>query len=85
MEKYRITFKRSVKKDFRGIPKQDVKQILSRIDSLADNARPVGCKKLSANEVYRVRQGQYRIIYEIQDDRLVVLIIRIGHRSSVYT
>ena len=84
MARYRITFKKSVTKDFRRIPNQDVKRILSRIDSLADNPRGKGCLKLSAQERYRVRQGLYRIVYEIQDDRLVVHIVKVGHRSNVY-
>ncbi|MBI3359327.1 MAG: type II toxin-antitoxin system RelE/ParE family toxin [Nitrospirae bacterium] len=84
MAKYKITFKKSVAKDFRVIPNRDVKRILSRIDTLADNPRGEGCIQLSGQEQYRVRQGLYRIIYEIQDDRLIVQVVKIGHRSSVY-
>jgi len=65
-------------------PNQDVKRILSRIDTLSDNPRGEGCIKLSGQERYRVRQGLYRIIYEIQDDRLVVQVVKVGHRSSIY-
>ncbi|MEM6485279.1 MAG: type II toxin-antitoxin system RelE/ParE family toxin [Pseudomonadota bacterium] len=84
MEKYRVTFKKSVAKDLRNIPKKDVKRILQRIDALAVNPRGEGCTKLSANERYRVRQGVYRIVYEIRDAELVVQVVRIGHRSVVY-
>ncbi len=84
MERYKITFKKSVAKDFRSIPKQDVQRILKRIDSLAENPRAEGCIKLSGQEHYRVRQGLYRIVYEIQDDVLVVNVVKIGHRSAIY-
>ena len=85
MEKYRITFKKSVAKDLRRIPNQDVKRILNRIDRLAENPRGEGCVKLSGLDRYRVRLGLYRIIYEIVDDRLVVHVVKVGHRSGVYT
>jgi mRNA interferase RelE/StbE len=84
MEKYRITFKKSVAKDLRVIPKNDIKKILSKIDTLAVNPRGEGCIKLSGQENYRVRQGLYRIVYEIKDDILVVNVVRIAHRSQVY-
>ena len=84
MASYNITFKKSVAKDLRNIPNPDIKRILSRIDTLANNPRAEDCVKLSGQERYRVRKGNYRIIYEINDGRLVVLVIAIGHRSSVY-
>lgn len=84
MAKYNISFKASVAKDLRAIPKQDVSRILNRINALAENPRADGCIKLSGNDCYRVRQGLYRIVYEIQDDRLVVVVIKIGHRSGIY-
>ena len=85
MARYKITFKKSVTKDLRSIPKPDVKRIIKRIDELAVNPRGYGCSKLSALERYRVRQGKYRIIYEIIDDRLVVHVVKTGHRSAVYS
>lgn len=84
MAKYEIVFRRSIQKDLRPIPNADVKRILARIRSLADDPRPVGCEKLSGQERYRVRQGIYRIIYGIQDDRLVVTVVKVGHRRDVY-
>ena len=84
MGKYKITFKKSVAKDFRSIPKQDVQRILKRIDSLVDNPRAEGCIKLSGQENYRVRQGLYRIVYEIRDSVLVINVIKVGHRSAIY-
>ena len=84
MEKYRITFKKSVAKDLRVIPKNDIKKILSKIDTLTVNPRGEGCIKLSGQENYRVRQGLYRIVYEIKDDVLVVNVVKVAHRSQVY-
>ena len=84
MAKYRVAFKKSVAKDLRGIPNQDVKRILRRIDILASDPRGKGCMKLSAQERYRVRQGLYRIVYEIRDDVLVVQVVKVAHRSSAY-
>ncbi|GAB2598925.1 type II toxin-antitoxin system RelE family toxin [Nitrincola alkalisediminis] len=84
MEKYEIVFKASVAKDFRSIPKSDVEKIISKIDTLSLNPRGEGCIKLSGDNKYRVRQGMYRIIYEIRDMQLVVSVIKVGHRSSVY-
>ena len=84
MANYKITFKRSVNKDFKSIPKSDVIKILEKINSLAIAPRREGCIKLSGQNNYRVRQGLYRIVYEIRDFELVVQVIKIGHRSDVY-
>lgn len=84
MASYELVFRKSVAKDLRVFPRQDVKRIMERVRSLSDDPRPVGCEKLSGQERYRVRQGVYRIIYEIEDDRLTVLIIKVGHRRDVY-
>ena len=84
MGKYRLVFKKSVAKDLRGIPKKDVARILKCFDSLAEDPRGTGCEKLSGQERYRVRQGVYRIIYEIQDDVLVVVVVKVGDRKEVY-
>ena len=84
MAKYNVTFKKSVAKDLRNIPKRDVQRIVAQIDLLAENPRSEGCLKLSNKHQYRVRVGLYRIIYEIQDARLVIQVIKIGHRPSVY-
>lgn len=84
MAKYSIRFKASVAKDLRAIPKPDVARILNRINTLAENPRSDGCIKLTGQDCYRVRQGLYRIVYEIKDDSLVILVIKVGHRSSIY-
>ncbi|MET0498328.1 MAG: type II toxin-antitoxin system RelE/ParE family toxin [Steroidobacteraceae bacterium] len=84
MASYELLFKKSVARDLRPFPKQDVKRILQRIRALADEPRPPGCEKLSGQERYRVRQGVYRIVYEIEDGLLTVLIVKVGHRREVY-
>ena len=83
-EPYQITFKKSVTKDLRSIPTRDVARILKQINALAKEPRAMGCIKLSAQELYRVRVGLYRIVYEIRDQQLVVQVIKVGHRSNVY-
>lgn len=84
MASYRLRFKRSVAKDLRGIPKRDVRQILKRIEALAEDPRPRGSEKLTDQERYRVRQGRYRILYEVQDDVLLVVVVRVAKRSEAY-
>jgi mRNA interferase RelE/StbE len=84
MASYELAFKKSVAKDLRVFPKADVQRIVRRMQALADDPRPAGCEKLSGQERYRVRQGVYRIVYEVRDERLVVLIVKVGHRREVY-
>ena len=84
MASYELVFKRSVAKDLRAFPRADVKRIMQRIRLLAENPRPQGCEKLSGQERYRIRQGVYRIVYEIEDQRLLVLVVKIAHRRDVY-
>lgn len=84
MAKYKLTFKKSVVKDLRAIPPRDVSRILAAIERLAEDPRGKGCVKLSTQEHYRVRQGIYRIVYEIRDEVLVVNVVTVAHRSRVY-
>ena len=84
MVEYKVYFRESVEKDFRAIPKKDVKKILQRIELLTAEPRPIGCEKLTGQERYRVRQGQYRIVYSIQDNELTVWIVKFGHRKDIY-
>ena len=83
MARYELRVRPSVAKDLRGIPKADVKRILARMDGLRNDPRAPGCEKLGGAELYRVRQGVYRIVYEIQDEWIVVEVIRVGHRGEV--
>jgi mRNA interferase RelE/StbE len=84
MAEYKIYFKESVEKDFRIIPKKDLQKILLRIEALAKDPRPSGHEKLTGQERYRIRQGQYRIIYSVHDKELTVCVIKVGHRKDVY-
>lgn len=84
MASFEIRFKESVSKDLRHLPNKDVKRILQRIEALRNDPRPAGCDKLSTKERYRVRQGVYRIIYEVRDNELVVIVVKVGHRREVY-
>ena len=84
MARYELRLKTSVAKDLRGIAKADVRRILARIEALRDDPRPPGVEKLGGAELYRVRQGVYRIVYGIEDAVLVVEVIRVGHRREVY-
>ena len=73
-----------VNEALRGNSKADVRRILARMDGLRHDPRAPGCEKLSGAELYRVRQGVYRIVYEIHDAWIVVEVIRVGHRGEVY-
>ncbi|MCK7595307.1 type II toxin-antitoxin system RelE family toxin [Pseudomarimonas salicorniae] len=84
MASYRLVFKQSVAEDLRAIPKADVARILKRIEALADDPTPPGSEKLSAQARYRIRQGVYRILYEIENDQLVIVVVKVGHRREVY-
>jgi mRNA interferase RelE/StbE len=84
MGEYEVYFRQSVEKDFKGIPKKDIKNILQRIKLLSKEPRPPGCEKLTGQERYRIRRGKYRIVYSIQDNELTVWIVRVGHRRDVY-
>ena len=84
MAVYSLFFKESVQKDFDGIPKKDLRRILSRIKSLAGEPRPQGCEKLTGHCRYRLRQGRYRIVYAIQDKERTVTVVKVGHRKDIY-
>ena len=84
MARYSLLFKKSIARDLRVIPKKDVQRILKRIETLAVNSRPNGCEKLTDQERYRVRQGSYRIIYEVRDDAWVVVVVKVVQRGNVY-
>ena len=85
MAKYRLSIKPSARKELVAVAtKKDRQRIVRLIQSLAEEPRPPGCQKLSGYDRYRVRQGNYRILYQIQDNELVVVVVRIGHRREVY-
>lgn len=84
MAKFEITYRPSVAKDTRGIPANEMRRILERINQLADDPKPPGSTKLSGKDYYRIRQGDYRIVYEIVENRLIIIIIKVGHRREIY-
>jgi len=81
---YKILIKPSAVKEIESIPSKDRSRIVYRIQGLAENPRPPGCEKLSGQEKYRVRQGKYRILYQIFDDEVVVIVVKVGKRARVY-
>jgi len=85
MARYELRVKPSVAKDLRGIAKADVRRILGRMDALREDPRAPGCEKLAGqSELYRVRQGVYRIVYTIDDALVIVEVVKVGHRGEVY-
>jgi len=84
MVKYKITIKKSAAKELENIPKKDLQRIIKRIQSLAGNPRPHGAQKLSGQERFRIRQGDYRIVYSIEDKNSIIDIVKIGHRREIY-
>ena len=82
---YRLQLLPSAARQLKKLPRHDKRRIRDAIDSLMSNPRPSGANKLvGTDDQWRVRVGTYRIIYEIHDDRLLVLVIRVGHRKDVY-
>ncbi len=84
MASYNLEIKRSAAKELAELPPKDRGRVIARIRSLAEDPRPVGAEKLSGQERYRVRQGDNRILYEIEDQVLRIIVVKIGHRRDVY-
>ena len=84
MASYSLLIKPSAAKELEDLPLRDRKRAVSKIQRLATEPRPAGAEKLSGQEKYRIRQGDYRILYLIDDVETSVVIVRIGHRSDVY-
>ena len=85
MEKYKVSIKRSAVKEIEAIPqKKERQRIIRRIGQLAKDPRPPGSKKLSGHYKFRIRQGPYRIVYSIEDNELIVVVVKVGHRKDVY-
>ncbi|MGH2560068.1 MAG: type II toxin-antitoxin system RelE family toxin [Thermomicrobiales bacterium] len=82
---YRIEFSRQARRHFDDLPARIKARIAPRIDALAENPRSPGCQHLAGpDDLYRIRVGDYRAIYRIEDDILHVLVVRIGHRREIY-
>lgn len=84
MGSYRLTLRQSAVEELESLPRRDLARVMSRIKVLADNPRPTAGEKLSGQERYRIRQGDYRILYEVNDPGQVVTVVKIGHRREVY-
>ena len=85
MSLYRVEIARRALKVLSGLPRREQQRIRAAIDLLAEQPRPPGCVRLAGEpNAYRVRVGDYRIVYEVFDDRLVIQVVRIGHRRDVY-
>lgn len=84
MEKYRVEIKRPAAKELKKLPKDDLKIIIEKIGLLSMDPRPVESKKLSNDEKYRLRWGKYRILYYIENDALIVYVVKIAHRKDIY-
>lgn len=85
MANYNLVIKRSAAKELEAVgSRKDRRRIVAKIRSLSVDPRPPGCQKLSGSEKYRVRQGSYRILYSIEDDRLIVTVVRVAHRREAY-
>jgi len=83
--KYSVEFRPSVLKSIKLFPKKDLRRLKKRIDDIAENLPDPNTTKMKGNNSFhKVRSGDYRIIYEIHDDRLVILVVKIGHRKDVY-
>ena len=84
MESFRLVIKKSAAKEIERIEKKDRIRIIEKIRSLASDPRPFGSKKLSGQEKYRIRQGNYRILYQVLDDELIINVVKVGHRRDIY-
>jgi len=84
MGRFEIQFRASVEKELKKIPQKDQIRILQSIALLSSDPHPPASKKLSGQDRYRLRQGDYRILYEIFDQQLVIVIVKVGHRRDVY-
>ena len=82
---YRISYVASAAKALRKLDRQTARRILQAIEKLADDPRPPGCITLQGGDgELRIRVGEYRVVYDIEDDELIVLVLRVGHRREIY-
>ncbi len=84
MAAYSIFIKKPAASELEGLAKKDLPKVLERIEALAENPRPAGAEKLAGVELWRIRQGDYRIVYSIEDNVLTIWIVKVGHRRDVY-
>lgn len=84
MDDYSVFLKPSAVKEIEALPKKEIARVVARIRTLAEDPRPQGAQKLSGRERYRIRQGDYRIVYAVDDRERVVRVVKVGHRKDVY-
>ncbi len=84
MERYKVFLRKSAAGELSALSGKVLQRIVAKIQGLETNPRPLGCRKLSAEEKYRLRQGDYRIVYSVQDKDKTVIIVKIGHRQEIY-
>ena len=84
MANFKIYFRKSAAKEFKGLPNPALQKVIKRIAALSSEPRPIGCEKLTGQEYYRIRQGNYRIIYSIQDNELTVWVVKVSPRKDIY-
>ncbi len=83
--RYSVEFRPAVLKSMKRLPKKELRRIKNKIDDLADNLPDPTITKMKGNNTFhKIRIGDYRIIYEIHEDRLVILVVKVGHRKDVY-
>ena len=84
MASYKVEFSKRVRKDFRKISEHDANRILSKIKALAREPLSAHSKKLKGGELFRIRIGNYRVIYSIEDEKMLVFVVKLGHRKDIY-
>ena len=84
MASYKVLIKPSAVKELEALPVKDRRRLATRLQRLSSDPRPPGSEKLSGHDLYRIRQGNYRVLYSVQDLALIVLVIKVGHRRDVY-
>jgi mRNA interferase RelE/StbE len=83
---YEVIISKRAAKEIKALPHQEISKIFNKIKALADDPRPVGCKKLSGDneDLYRIRSGDYRVIYTVEDVIKIVDVREVGHRREIY-
>lgn len=81
---YEVRFARPVAKELRRLDRREAKRLVEAAEALADDPRPTGAEKVQGSPYLRIRVGNYRIVYEVRDEELVVLVVKVGHRREVY-
>lgn len=84
MASYKVLIKPSAVKELEALPVKDRRRLATRLQRLSSDPRPRGSEKLSGHDLYRIRQGNYRVLYSVEDLALIVLVIKVGHRRDVY-